>query len=147
MKRFAVLLASTALLAAGAAHADCEEELSMLEGLSKSGSTAPLAPGTATPQTGASDMGAQGHALEHGDPDGVTKNGTQEPLGVSPDVATSAQDAQAQQEGGLTAAQQAGGADATQSDTRAGAIARAHEALAAGDEEACMKAVEEAKSM
>ena len=56
----------------------------------------------------------------------------------------SGDDAQAQQEGAPTAAEQATGGG---SDMRAAAIKRAHEALAANDEDACRKALEEAAAM
>ena len=73
------------------------------------------------------------------------KDGSLTPMGTSPDVATSAQDAQAQSEGGKTAAEQAAGAKGTES--RAAALEEARAALAKGDEEACMAAVEKAKGM
>ena len=141
MNRLSLTLASALLLAGGAAYAGCQEELAMLEGgVAKDGSTAPLDT-PATPQTGGEGMGA---AAPEGE--GLAKDGTTEPLGTSPDVATSGQDAQAQQEGGATAAQQAEGGAVPAASPKSQAIMRAHEALKAGDEEACMKAVEEAKS-
>ena len=67
------------------------------------------------------------------------------PLGADPDVATSAEDAQAQSQGGETAAAQAAGAAGSGGPAKADALARAQAALDAGDEAACMSALEEAK--
>ncbi len=60
-------------------------------------------------------------------------------------MATSAQDAQAQSQGGETAAAQAAGASGGDGSDKQAAIDRAQKALDAGDEEACMQAVEEAR--
>ena len=60
-------------------------------------------------------------------------------------VAMSGADAQAQQEGQPTAAEQATGA-AGDASTRDAHIQAARDALAAGDEDACMKAVQAAQS-
>ena len=143
MIRSGTFIACAAMLAAGAAYADCQSELSALEGgVSKDGTMAPLGtPGDATPQVAPTHGGGTG---DQATGDGLAKDGTTEPLGASPEVATSGQDAQAQQEGGKTAAQQAQGAAGTP-DARMAALDRAKVALAQGDEDACMKAVEEAK--
>ena len=111
MRWIQIFLACAAILAfgAGAAAADCREELAQLsQGLSKDGSRAPLqsGEGNATPQQGAS--AATGAA----DTPGVAKDGTEMPVGTDPNLATSPQDAQAQSEGGATAAAQALGAAA-----------------------------------
>jgi hypothetical protein len=149
MKRHQTLLAGLAIavLGAGAAAADCAQELEALDAgggeIAKDGTLAPL-------QDGGEGGGAAG-------------------------VATSAQDAQAQQEGGETAAAEGGAGtadDAAAVDQAAGgeaasggepvvgaetaaadagdrdaAIERARAALAAGDEEGCMAAVEEARTL
>jgi hypothetical protein len=141
-------LVAAAVLASGfafgtAAAADCAAELESM-GVSKDGSTAPLA-GGATPQTGGM-MAAGGDDAEQE----AGKTGSMMPMGESADVATSAEDAQAQSQGGETAAAQAmgdaeggeGGGDARQM-----ALDEARAALAAGDEEACMAAIEKAKGM
>lgn len=145
MRWIQIFLACAAILAfgAGAAAADCREELAQLsQGLSKDGSRAPLqsGEGNATPQQGAS--AATGAA----DTPGVAKDGTEMPVGTDPNLATSPQDAQAQSEGGATAAAQALGA-AGGSTGHADALARAQAALDSGDEAGCMAAVEEAKGM
>ena len=104
-----VMLGSTV-----AAHADCAEEMARVTGgISKDGSLAPLQ----EPQGG-----------------GIAKDGAEMPLNSGSDVATSPQDVQSQQEGGQTAAEEAGG-------DRDAAIAKAREAMAAGDETACMDAL------
>lgn len=139
MPRLSLALASALLLTGGAAFAGCQEELASLEaGVAKDGTTAPL-DSPATPQTG-------GEAATKTTGEGLAKDGATAPLATSPDVATSGQDAQAQQQGGATAAQQAVGGAVPAASPKSQAIARAHDALKAGDEEACMKAVEEAKS-
>lgn len=90
---------------------------------------------------------------------GIAKDGSLAPLeedagtssteGASAGVATSAQDAQSQQDGGETAAAEAQAASDDASDTpeRTAALDRAHAAMEAGDEEGCMAAVEEARGM
>jgi hypothetical protein len=133
---------AAAALAAGAAAADCRAELDQLAGgISKDGSLAPLA-GSATPQTGGGEADPAS-----GGGEGIAKDATEQPLGTDPALATSAEDAQAQQQGGATAAEQAMGAGGAAPDGRADAIARAEAALAAGDEAGCMAAVEEAKGL
>jgi hypothetical protein len=148
MQRCQLALVTTAVLAIGtsAALANCSEELAMLtEGMTKDGSMAPLAGEAApTPQTGGDGMAAE--PVPSGD--GIAKDGSTAPLASDTSVATSVEDAQAQQEGGATAAEQAAGessgGDAGQRDA---ALEEAHAALAAGDETACMSAVERAKGL
>ncbi len=146
MKRHHMILAASAtmFLSAAAASADCREELAQLSGgISKDGSLAPLqdSPDDATPQTGGGDAAA---APAEGE--GLAKDGSNAPMGADPAIATSAQDAQAQQQGGDTAAEQAAGAaGAGGSSDREEALTRAQAALDAGDEAGCMAAVQEAK--
>ena len=86
------------------------------------------------------DCAAEIEALAGGG--GISKDGSHAPLGASPDVATSAGDVAAQQQGEAPAA-----ADAMASDPRTAALDRARAAAAAGDEAGCMAAVEEARGM
>lgn len=116
------LLIGGCLLIGGAvaASADCAQELARLGGgISKDGSLAPLE---------APDAEA-GIAK-----DGIAKDGATMPLGTGADVATSPADVESQQQGGETAAEEAG-------DGRDAAIAKAHQAMAAGDEAGCMDAI------
>ena len=137
----AATLASAGLgLAASAAIADCASELATLPGTSKAGTAAPLSSG-ATPQTGGMERSPAEAAK------GAGKDGTLMPMGADPTVATSAEDAQAQSEGGKTAAQQAAGEAGSGDVTRQGAIDEARAALASGDEKACMAALETAKGL
>lgn len=141
MKRTILAASAMILLGSGSAFADCREELAQLSGgggISKDGSLAPLESG-ATPQTGdGTAPAAEG--------EGLAKDGSTEPLQADADVAMSAEDAQAQQQGGETAAAQAagveGGGDAAARDA---ALARAQAALDAGDEAGCMAALQEAR--
>jgi hypothetical protein len=147
MKRHLLIsAAAVAMLSiASAASADCAEELAQLqEGVSKTGAMAPLeGSAPATPQTGGG--AAAGGEAAPGENE-IAKTGDTAPLQMDPDVATSVQDAQAQSQGGETAAAQAEGAEGD-GKTQADALARAQAALDAGDEAGCMAAVEEAKSM
>jgi hypothetical protein len=147
MKRQLLITAAAAalLFGASAAWADCAEELAQLqEGVSKTGAMAPLAESApATPQTGGGAAAGGESATGDGE---IAKTGDTAPLEANPDVATSAQDAQAQSAGGETAAAQAEGAEGDGA-SRAEALARAQAALDAGDEAGCMAAVEEAKAM
>jgi hypothetical protein len=134
----AAVLAFSGLGFATMAAADCAAELDSLAGVSKDGSTAPLAE-SATPQTGGMAAAPEAEAGDAG------KTGNLMPMGENADVATSAEDAQAQSQGGETAAAQAmGGAGGDEAGKQA-AINEARAALAAGDEEACMAALEKAK--
>jgi hypothetical protein len=142
MKRYVLLLASAALaLGSNVALADCAEELARLQGgISKDGTHAPLEDAAAaTPQQGAE---ASAGAEATGQP---AKDGSGTPLGADPDVAASAEDAQAQSQGGQTAAAQAAG-ETGGGAANADALARAQAALDAGDEAGCMSALEEAKA-
>jgi hypothetical protein len=141
MKRTLFTVAAALTLGAGAAFADCAQELEALEGVSKDGTMAPLAESGATPQTGG------GTAAGGGEPTDAGKAGNLVPMGESPDVATSAEDAAAQSQGGETAAAQAMGASGGDEGGRQAAIDEARAALAAGDEDACMAALEKAKGM
>lgn len=146
MKRHHNLMAA-ALVAAGlggfatAAMADCAAELdAMSKGGGKDATLAPMSGSSgATPQTG-------GMAKDQGEvAKGGGKDGSLTPMGANPDIAMSSQDAQAQSEGGKTAAAQAQGASG--SDSRQAALDEARAALASGDENACMAALERAKGM
>jgi hypothetical protein len=157
MKRttLAIATCTAGLLFASSALADCADELAKLtssqgstessgsaqqsQGISKDGSLAPLesasdtGAGTATPQAG----GDTQSSASGGSGEGIIKNGTESPLNAEdPGIATSGQEAAAQQ-------QQAGGQG--DSGGRAAAIEEARNALAAGDEEACMSAVDRAR--
>ncbi|MGA0614040.1 hypothetical protein [Paracoccus sp. KR1-242] len=150
MNRYCMIVASGALVtvSALAAQADCAAEIAKLdstasapaEGISKDGSLAPMQDGSAT-------QGQQAAASpEKPASDGVAKDGTLAPLegqgnADKTNQAMSADDAQAQQEGKPTAA-----AEATQGMAPDASLAEARAALAAGDEEACMKALEAAKA-
>lgn len=163
MKRY-TLLASAAFLAvtAGAAAADCAEELAMLTGesagasadasggeeISKDGSLAPLeeagnegggTDAAAAAPGASSGMEAEAHDSAAEGEGEIAKDGSTAPLedeaGSSATVATSPQEIEAQQ-------------DANASHDMAhdeDAIARARAALEAGDEEACMEALSEAR--
>lgn len=136
----ATIAASGLALFATTASADCAAELDALANMPKGGAAAPMAGSGATPQTGGEMAKSPDEAAK-----GAGKDGTLTPMGANPDVATSSQDAQAQSEGGETAASQAAGA--TGADSKQSAIDEARAALAKGDEQGCMAAVEKAKSM
>lgn len=144
------------------------------EGISKDGSLAPLegssdgaaaagASATDSATETAADAGmnsaaptASGEASA--DAEGIAKDGSHAPLegdsGQQAGIAMSGADAQAQQEGQPTATEQAtaaatnGGSTEASSDasTREAHIQAARDALAAGDEDTCMKAVQAAGS-
>jgi len=150
MNRFYMIVASGALVTFSslAAQADCAAEIAKLdsgtsgptEGISKDGSLAPLQDGPASTQQQPTAP------PEKPSSDAVAKDGTLAPLegqgtADKTDQAMSAADAQAQQEGKPTAA-----AEASKESSPATSLAEARAALAAGDEEACMKAVEAAKA-
>lgn len=80
---------------------------------------------------------------------GISKDGSHAPLGADAELATSGQDVEAQQEGDATAATQAdAGSSGDGHDTdRQAALDKAQAALDAGDEAACMEALNEAKAM
>lgn len=144
-----ILLASFTLASAGAAYADCAAELarfesettsSTAEGIAKDGSLAPLQDASGAGQTANTGTVADSPSDENR----IAKDGSTAPLEEAgdavPDQATSAQDAQAQQEGEPTAAAQASGQ--TGGSDRAAALNEARRALEAGDEAACMAALE-----
>ncbi|WP_347137985.1 hypothetical protein [Paracoccus sp. SSK6] len=98
--------------------------------------------------SGATSGAASTDTAAAGDGGGIAKDGTHTPLegadGQQPGVAMSGADAQAQQEGKPTASEQAAGsAGGSDRDMH---IEQARAALAAGDEAACMKHLEEAKA-
>lgn len=147
MKRLHILLPLAAFMTmAGGAYADCREDLAQMQpGVSKDGSRAPLAEGTGgTPQT-SDNQPATGMGDASASGEGVAKDGTQMPLATDPGVATSADDAQAQQQGGGTAAEVAGG-EAGEPTSAASVLEEAQAALDRGDEAACLEALERAKS-
>jgi len=81
----------------------------------------------------------------------VAKDGSQMPLGESTDQAMSAQDVRSQQQGGRTAAEEAGvgkqpGAVSTTGGGTMAALDQARAAQKVGDEAGCMKAIEEVKA-
>lgn len=112
-----ILLASCiVLMGAVAAHADCASEIARLGGgISKDGTLAPLSEPS-------SESGA------------ISKDGSTMPLDSGSNIATSPADVQSQQDGGQTAAQEA-------MPDHDAAMKAAHEALANGDEDACMEAL------
>lgn len=148
MKRHHTLIAAT-LVAAGiggfatAAMADCASELNALsKGGGKDATLAPLSDSTtATPQTGGTAKSPDEMAKGGG------KDGSKTPMNADPNIAMSGQDAQAQSEGGQTAAAQAQGAAGSGTGSRQAALDEARAALASGDEDACMAAVQRAKGM
>lgn len=143
MKRLHILLPVAALMAmAGGALADCREDLAqMQQGISKDGSQAPLAEGTSgTPQASDNQPATE---MDGASGEGLAKDGTHMPLATDPGVATSAEDAQAQQQGGGTAAEVASGAAGAASPS---ALEEAQAALDRGDEAACRDALDRAKS-
>lgn len=145
------------------------------EGISKDGSLAPLegAPDAAagtdaaateaadtaeaagmnsaapTPE-GAADGAASTDTAGSDGGEGIAKDGTHVPLedasGQQAGVAMSGADAQAQQEGQPTAAEQASGGATMEHSGREAHIQAARDALAAGNEDACMEAVKAAQS-
>lgn len=126
---------------APAAMADCAAELDALANMPKGGAAAPMASGGATPQAGDTERSPEAAKT------GAGKDGSLTPMGESPEVATSSQDAQAQSEGGETAAEQAMGGTDEGGASRQAAIDEARAALANGDEAGCAAALERAKSM
>ncbi|WP_018000923.1 hypothetical protein [Paracoccus sp. N5] len=142
-----VLIAGLSLAAAGSAYADCAADLAQMEsgmpqqaadGMAKDGSTAPM------------QKPDQAQAGESNGQDGnqIAKDGSTAPLQDAgsnvADRAMSGQDAQAQQEGDTTAAEQAQAE--TGSDAHAAALKEARAALEKGDEAACQAALEKAKA-
>lgn len=136
-------------LTPAAAFADCKAALAALEagtvphtgGIAKDGTLAPLQDsGTVGPKVEPHpDMGTV--SADHGS--SPAKDGAGLPLGVSPAQAMSGADAQAQQGGAPTAAEESRGA-ARPANARDAAITTAREALAAGNESACLNALQAA---
>src|SRR5690625_3177318 len=105
--QFMLAAAACFTLAAGTVAADCVGETAALgDGIAKDGSTAPLA-APATPQTGSDTAETTTPSAEGKGEGQIAKDGSTEPLDTDPALATSAEDAQAQSEGGKTAAEQA----------------------------------------
>lgn len=154
MKWMLMITAATLVTLGSPAFADCRAELADLTGgVSKDGSMAPLQTETGgTPQVDTAAASADGDQPETGEGE-VIKDGSVAPLEASDTRAMSGQDAQAQQAGGETAAAQTGDGSTgsanggMETSARQDAIDRAQAALEAGDEEACMAAVEEAKAL
>ena len=145
MKRHNLIAA--ALLSAGlgfatTAAADCADGTRHAGGCVEGRHRRRPSPKRATPQTGG--MAA---APDDAMAKDAGKAGNLMPMGESADVATSAEDAAAQSAGGETAAAQAAGAEGGGDGGKQAAINEARAALAAGDEAACMAAVEKAKAM
>ena len=123
--------------------------------VSKDGSLAPMQSGqqAAAGQTTGS-TGSTGQAATPGQ--GIAKDGSTMPLANNPGggdktVATSAQDAQAQQRGGQTASGQAqtagGGSSGYHSPEMMAAIDKARTLQQQGNEAGCMQAVQDAKRL
>jgi hypothetical protein len=174
MKRPSILLAGAALLtlASGPVSAACIDEIASLSPgtttgsvgatgttagarVSKDGSLAPMQSGqqAAAGQTTGS-TGSTGQGSSPGQ--GIAKDGSTMPLANNPGggdktVATSAQDAQAQQRGGQTASGQAqttgGGSSGYHSPEMMAAIDKARTLQQQGNEAGCMQAVQDAKRL
>jgi hypothetical protein len=174
MKRPSILLAGVALLtlASGPVSAACLDEIASLSPgtttgsvattgntaparVSKDGSLAPMQSGqqAAAGQTTGS-TGSPGQGSSPGQ--GIAKDGSTMPLANNPGggdktVATSAQDAQAQQRGGQTASGQAqtagGGSSGYHSPEMMAAIDKARTLQQQGNEAGCMQAVQDAKRL
>lgn len=133
----------------GPAFADCQDELSKLTGkagaeggggIIQDGSLAPLEDPDDGP--GATDTSAASSGDADDNDDGeIVKDGDAEPLDAeTSQVATSGQDAAAQQHA------DSGDGSKQMSQEAKDAINTAKAALEAGDEKACMEAVEEARN-
>lgn len=176
MKRMngTTLLASCAILGLGAAaaSADCAEEIAALqsgnasgaqaetsatdEGVSKDGSLAPLeeAEDDADAQDDFATASTSGEnsAAEQGDEE-IAKDGTQAPLEEDQQAEGQSDAAPGENEGAIAVSQQATEEQQDQAppgsdgNARSEALERAQAALERGDEEACMSAVEEARSL
>lgn len=140
--------------AAATEAADTAEAAGMNSAAPTDGTASDTAAGSASTDTAATGAASTDTASAEGE--GIAKDGSHMPLEDASGqqqagVAMSGADVQAQQEGQPTAAEQAAGASggsATGGDqsTREAHIQAARDALAAGDEEACMMAVEAAQS-
>ncbi len=164
MKRYCGLMAGCALfvMSGAAAYADCAEDLAALHGeaggapgaIAMDGSLAPLeddadagdTDGDSEAASGGETTGSGAEAETQARGEGISKDGTLAPLeGAGAEVATSQQDAQAQQAGEETAAQEA--ESGSEGSARMAALDRAQAALDAGDEAGCSAALEEARSL
>jgi hypothetical protein len=130
--------------------------------VSKDGSMAPLQSsntqqqGTSTPSPGvqASTADTSNKGGSQGRP-GIAKDGSTMPMATQPggnaNIATSAQDAQAQQRGGQVASNAAGGGAANTSGSRSpqmmAALDRARTMAQQGNESGCTQAVQDARKM
>lgn len=142
----AVIAASAIAGLAGPALADCEQELSELrdrlqaeDGVSKDGSLAPLEEsGSEAPEMDRSGMGSGSDQSTTAEGDNeIVKDGDTAPLETDmSNRATSGQQAEAQQQDG---------ASAKMSQEAKDSLEAAQAALNAGDEEACMEALEKAR--
>ena len=174
MKRPSILLAGAALLtlAGGPVSAACIDEIASLSPgtttgsvgsagntsggrVSKDGTLAPMQSGSqaAAGQTTGS-TGSSGQSSAPGQ--GIAKDGATMPLATSPgggdkNVATSAQDAQAQQRGGQTASSQAqtgaGGSSGYHSPEMMASLDKARTMHQQGNEAGCMQALQDAKRL
>lgn len=149
MKHY-LMMASCAFcaVAAGAAYADCAEDLARMTSETDVSAGAEGGPNDVSGGTTASSS-TTADTDAGSEQDGIVKDGSHAPLEDAEDaasgVAISEQDVQAQQEGELPAAEQAAAADAEDgSAERAALIDRARTALAAGDEAACRDALKDA---
>jgi hypothetical protein len=174
MKRPSILLAGAALLtlASGPVSAACIDEIASLSPGTTTGSVAPtgntaparvskdgsLAPMQSGQQAAAGQTtGSTGSTGQGSSPgQGIAKDGSTMPLANNPGggdktVATSAQDAQAQQRGGQTASGQAqtagGGSSGYHSPEMMAAIDKARTLQQQGNEAGCMQAVQDAKRL
>ena len=158
----AFVLTASIALSSSMALADCAQDLAALEakmgadsheGIAKDGSLAPLQKqaGEAYSPTSndktATENAQAGEAAADKEPVvAPTDSATSDPAGADSAQAMSGQDAQSQQSGGMTAAQQAdeptGDSSSVTSEMHAEALTKARTALEAGDEAACMKALE-----
>jgi hypothetical protein len=130
--------------------------------VSKDGSTAPLQSANNQQQgTSARTAGVQASTADTSNQSGskgrpgIAKDGSTMPMAQQPggnaNIATSAQDAQAQQRGGQVASNAAGGGTASASGSHSpqmmAALDRARTMAQQGNESGCMQAVQDAKKM
>ncbi|WP_312526227.1 hypothetical protein [Paracoccus sp. (in: a-proteobacteria)] len=157
-----LILTATFALSSSMTFADCAQEISALEaemadgsheGIAKDGTLAPLqkptsgASGTASNDQTSDERAKEGESAASEETAVAPMDSTQsETSGPDTDQAMSGQDAQSQQSGGMTAAQEA---EDTSKDNRppettahSEALSKARAALEKGDEAACLKALE-----
>lgn len=141
--------------AGGAVSKDgSQAPLDQVEPATGAGAAATASGGTTAGETSGPAARAAGVATDDGTGGKVSKDGGDMPLSTdaatpSADQAMSQQDADAQQAGGTTAADQAAasGGQASMSGDVMAALNRARAAERAGDEAGCMQAIEEARSL